>query len=235
MESNLENAAKAMRNKIQNIQIIANNLANLNTTGFKRDLAFSDIFDQEKMNVIEKVTDFSEGVFVETDNPLNMAISGKAYFTLKTPDGEQLTKNGDFVIDEEGYLASREGYRVMGTSGEINLQEDLIDKKANISITKSGEIKSGDKIITSLKILKVDNEQLLHKTEGQRFYKKDKIYKKATKNEYQINQGYLESSNTNAIIEMQTMIQLQKDYEASQKMITSLDSIMAQSKELGKV
>ncbi len=235
MEQGLENAAIAMRNKMQNIQIVANNLANLNTTGFKRGLGFAEILDDETANVNRKLTDFSEGVFVETNNPLNAAISGKAYFTVKTPDGEHLTKNGDFIIDKQGFLASREGFRVMGQNGEINLQEELIDKNSSISITKNGEVKSDGNIINKLKIMNVEDEAKLMKAEGQRFYNDEKQYDLAEEGDYEVHQGYLESSNTNAIIEMQAMIQLQKDYEASQKMITSLDNMMGQVDEIGKI
>lgn len=235
MEPSLENAATAMRNKVLNIQIVANNLANLNTTAFKRGLAFSEVFDQEQASFQRKLTDFSEGVFEETGNPLHAAISGKAYFTVKTPEGDHLTRNGDFVIDTQGFLATREGFRVMGDNGEINLQEELIDRKASIMITKNGEIKSGDRIVSKLKMMKVGNEQALTKTEGQRYFNVEKEYVIAAENEFEIHHGYLESSNTNAILEMQAMIQLQKDYEAAQKMITSLDSILSQESDLGKV
>ncbi len=235
MEIGLENAAAAMRNKIQNIQIVANNLANLNTTGFKRGLAFSEILDSETANANRKITDFSEGVFVETNNPMNAAISGNAYFSVNTPEGEHLTKNGDFIIDKQGFLANREGFRVMGQNGEINLQEKLIDKNSNISITQNGEIKSDGNIISKLKIMNVEDELKLKKAESQRFYNDEKQYKIADEGDYEVHHGYLESSNTNAILEMQAMIQLQKDYEASQKMITSLDSMMSQVKEMGKV
>ena len=84
-------------------------------------------------------------------------------------------------------------------------------------------------------MMKVADEQRLTKTEGQRFFNEDKEYIVATDNEFEIQHGYLESSNTNAILEMQAMIQLQKDYEAAQKMITSLDSILSQESDLGKV
>lgn len=235
MQKGLENAAAAMRNKIQNIQIVANNLANVNTTGFKRGLSFSDVFEDEKVQVNRKFNDFSEGVFIETKNPLNVAVSGDAYFTIKTPDGEELTKNGSFVIDKEGYLATNEGFRVLGENGEISLQEEIIDKDGSLSITKNGEIKSEDKIVNRLRISTVEDLRTLQKAQGQRFFNNDKQYKSADKGSFEVHHGYLESSNTNAIVEMQAMIQLQKDYEAAQKMITSIDSIMSQSKELGRV
>lgn len=235
MTDGLDNAAAAMRNKMMNIQIVANNLANVNTTGFKRGMTFAEMLEGEQEVSTKKVTDFSEGVFVETNNPLNAAISGDAFFTVKTSEGEELTKNGDFKIDSQGYLTTREGLKVLGQNGEINLQDELVDKKVNLTITKNGEIKSDEKIVTKLKISKVENEQLLTKTDGQRFYNEEKQYTLANDNDFELYHGYLESSNTNAIIEMQQMIQLQKDYEASQKMITSIDSMMSQIKEMGKI
>lgn len=235
MQKGLENAAIAMRNKIQNIQIVANNLANVNTTGFKRSLSFSDVFEDEKINVNRKYTDFSEGAFVETKNPLNVAISGDAYFTVKTPDGDHLTKNGNFVVDNEGYLSTQDGHRVLGENGEINLQEELVDKSGSLSISKNGEIKSAGEIVNVLRISEVEDMNTLKKSEGQRFFNEDKQYKTASSSSFEVHQGYLESSNTNAIVEMQAMIQLQKDYEASQKMITSIDNMMSQVKEMGKV
>ncbi|MCB0731074.1 MAG: flagellar hook-basal body protein, partial [Ignavibacteriae bacterium] len=231
----LDNAAASMRNKMLNIQIVANNLANLDTTGFKRGLAFADVLDEENTNQTRKITDFTEGVFIETNNPLNAAISGDAFFTVQTPNGEYLTKNGDFIIDQQGFLSTKDGFRVLAQNGEINLQEEIIDKKGNLAITKNGEIKSDDKIIAKLKIMNVENELKLKKDEGQKFYTDDKEYTLVNDDEFQVYSGYLESSNTNAILEMQQMIQLQKDYEASQKMITSIDTMLSQTDEIGKI
>ena len=83
---------------------------------------------------------------------------GKHILQLKLPRVTILHSNGDFVIDKQGFLATREGFRVMGDNGEINLQEELIDRKASIMITKNGEIKSGDRIVSKLKMMKVGNE-----------------------------------------------------------------------------
>ncbi len=230
----LNNAETAMLNKMRNIQIVANNLANLNTTGFKRGVAFSDTFEEEKKGQ-QKITDFTEGVFVETNNPMNAAIAGNAFFTIETEKGEYLTKNGDFKIDEQGYLVTKEGYKVLGQDGEINLQDDLIDQTNTLSILKNGELKFGDEIVAKLKISTVENKRELIKAEGQLFYNSDKYYTPANDSDFEIYHGYLESSNTNAIVEMQAMIQLQKDYEASQRMVTSLDAMLSQYKEMGKV
>lgn len=235
MIEGLNNASQAMKNKLMNIQIVANNLANVNTTGFKRTLAFSEVFDQEINSEPKVLTDFSEGTFVGTDNPLNAAIAGDAFFVIKTDQGEELTRNGDFTIDNQGFLVTKEGFRVLGQNGEINLQEDLIDNSNRLKITKNGELKFDDKIINKLKIANVDEKINLIKAEGQRFYTKDRIYQLVDENKYKIHQGYIEESNTNAILEMQSMIQLQKEYEAASKMIQSIDTVMSQEKEIGTV
>ncbi|MCW8849372.1 MAG: flagellar hook-basal body protein [Melioribacteraceae bacterium] len=235
MADGLENAALAMINKLQNIQIVANNLANVNTTGFKRGLEFYEVLENEQNNISREVTDFSEGVFVETNNPLNAAISGDAYFSVQTPEGEQITKNGDFLIDKNGYLTTREGFKVLAQNGDINLQEELLENKGELVINKNGEIKAGDKVLSKLKIVMPEDVLKLKKADGQRFYTDENVYQLADESDFKIYHGYLESSNTNAILEMQAMIQLQKDYEASQRMITTIDSIMGLVKEMGKI
>ncbi|PID62455.1 MAG: hypothetical protein CR986_01420 [Ignavibacteriae bacterium] len=235
MNAGLGNAEIAMRNKIRNMQVVANNLANINTTGFKRGLAFSEVFNEQNKTLKQEVTDFTEGVFEETNNPLNAAISGNSYFTVQTPNGEEITRNGSFKVDKEGFLATQDGYRVLTLNGEINLENELIDNKQSLTITENGLLRLDDKIIGKLKIVTVEDQTGLKKSDGERFYNKERYYTVANEEDFEIHQGYLESSNTNAILEMQEMIQLQKDYEASHKMVTSLDNILALQKDIGKI
>jgi flagellar basal-body rod protein FlgF len=86
-----------------------------------------------------------------------------------------------------------------------------------------------------LKIVNVENPKLLVRSENQTFQYPDEDYQTVNKSEFKIHQGYVEGSNTNPIMEMQAMIQLQKDYEASQKMIASLDGMLSETKDIGKV
>ena len=120
-------------------------------------------------------------------------------------------------------------------NGEINLQEYLIESKKSLKITKNGEIKADDDIIARLKIQSVDDNRKLLKADGQRFYTEDKVYEEVNESQFEVHHGYLESSNTNAILEMQAMSQLQKDFEAANKMITSLDETLAQTNDIGEV
>ena len=235
MIKGLFNASISMQDKIHNIQVIANNLANINTNGYKREIPFSEYMKRNGNENIKQITDFSEGEFVETGNPLDLAISGKAFLTVRTNRGIELTKNGSLKIDGEGFLATKDGDRVLGERGEIYLDEELIDSKGKITITAEGKIKLNDQTIDTLRLVKVENPNALLRNENEKYFDPNENYIRADASEYQIHQGFIETSNTNPILEMQSMIQLQKDYEASQKMIASLDAMLSYNKEIGRV
>ncbi|MEE9429544.1 MAG: flagellar hook-basal body protein [Melioribacteraceae bacterium] len=235
MIKGLYNASISLHEKMRNIQVVANNLANINTNGYKREIPFSEYMKRSENQDIKQVTDFTEGEFQETGNSFDLALSGDAFFAVSTDRGTELTKNGQLKIDEEGFLSTKNGDRVLGNSGEISLNEILIDSKDGITITTDGEIKSGDLVLDKIRMLKVEDPRKLLRSENQKYYDVDENYETAEKSDYQIHQGFIETSNTNPIIEMQAMIQLQKDYEASQKMIASLDNMLGQNKEIGRV
>ncbi len=235
MIEGLVNASTSMNDKIRNIEIIANNLANLDTTGFKREIPFAEYLTNEEYQNVKNLTDFSEGEFIETDNPLDLAISGNAFFAIQTDQGIEITKNGQFSKDGEGYLITQDGNRVLGEKGYINLDDSLVSENGDLTITKDGEIKSGEFLLDNLKIINVENPKLLVRTENERFTYPDQDYQVAAKSDFSIHQGYVEGSNTNPILEMQAMIQLQKDFEASQKMINSLDTMLSETQEIGQV
>ena len=235
MIKGLFNASISMQDKIHNIQVVANNLANINTNGYKREIPFSEYMKRNGNENIKQITDFSEGEFLETGNSLDLAISGKAFLTVKTNRGIEITKNGSLKIDGEGFLVTKDGDRVLGERGEIYLDEALIDSKGKITITTEGKIKFNDQIIDSLRMVNVEDPKVLLRAENEKYFDPNENYISADTSEFQIHQGFIETSNTNPIIEMQNMIQLQKDYEASQKMIASLDAMLGYNKEIGRV
>ncbi len=235
MIEGLQNASKNMNDKIHNIQIVANNLANINTNGFKREIPFAEYMERAENINIKHITDFSEGDFIETTNPLDLAISGDAFFSIKTDKGIELTKNGQFVIDSEGYLATKEGNKVIGDKGNINLDEALTNPTGSITITTDGQIKVGRSVIDYLKIVNVKDSNLLDRSENQNYFLPSQEYNGVETNKFKIHQGFIEGSNTNPILEMQAMIQLQKDFEATQKMIASIDGMLSQTKDIGKL
>ena len=121
-------AARGLNSRMKNLEIVANNLANLNTTGFKREIPFSEVINQYGKVEIKKATDFQQGNLTATANPLDLAISGDGFFVVQTDNGPQLTRNGKFSISDDGYLESQDGCKLLGTKGPINLGAFMLDK-----------------------------------------------------------------------------------------------------------
>ena len=122
-------AARALDSRMRNLDIVANNLANVNTTGFKRELPFSEIIDQAGNAQIRQASDFRPGELAQTANPLDLALSGDGFFVVQSENGLQMTRDGKFSISNEGYLVNKQGYKVMGKSGAININMLQIDKQ----------------------------------------------------------------------------------------------------------
>ncbi|MGE5399259.1 MAG: flagellar hook-basal body protein [Ignavibacteriales bacterium] len=221
--------------KQKNMEVVANNLANINTTGFKRELPFAEIMSRIADAPVKHLTDFSQGNLLLTSNPLDLAVSGEAYFTLKNDKGGvEYSRNGRFRISDEGFLVNEQGLKVLGRKGEIDLSDYSLDQQQNISVSKSGEIKIGDNVVDELQISRLDDPAMLQRKEGLNFTEVDGPAKDAEPESYEIQQGYLEESNTNAIIEMQSMIDLNKDFESAQKMMNFLDESLAKATEIGR-
>lgn len=229
-------AARSLEYKVKNIDVIANNLANLSTTGYKREVPFSEVINQMGDVQVKKITSQRQGDVLQTANPLDLAITGSGFFAVKNDNGEiELTRNGRFKISDEGFLVDSSNQKVLGKNGPISMEDTMQNKDSKILVTKNGEIKIGDKTVDTLLVMNVaDSTQLVRANESN-FTADGQQYFAASENEYGISQGYLEGSNTNAIEEMEAMIQLNKEYESAQKIITALDQSLGQANEIGKV
>lgn len=228
-------AAKAMISRQKNVEITANNLANINTTGFKRSIPFSEIIAREDGMKEVQITDFTEGEFTETGNTLDLAVTERRFFMVETEKGMELTNNGKFKISDDGFLVNQEGYYVVTQRGRVNVLDSVIDGNNNLKINKNGEIQIGGEVVDQLLIAKVDDQARLLRSSEQKFFLPEGGYSVASEDSYQVYQGYLEESNVNPIVEMQSLISINKDYEAAQKMVTSLDNIMGKAREIGRV
>jgi len=229
-------AARSLEYKVKNIDVIANNLANLSTTGYKREVPFSEVINQMGDVQVKKVTSQRQGDVLQTANPLDLAITGKGFFAVKNDNGEiELTRNGRFKISDEGFLVDSSNQKVLGKNGPISMEDTMQNKDSKILVTKNGEIKIGDKTVDTLLIMNVGDPTQLVRANESNFTADGQQNFAASENDYGISQGYLEGSNTNAIEEMEAMIQLNKEYESAQKIITALDQSLGQANEIGKV
>ncbi len=246
--------ASGMQAQQNRLDAISNNLANVDTTAYKKDVAVSKSFASlllRRMNddgvvvnsmgsydvapVIGKLgmgvetnelfTIFEQGSFKETGSITDMALGGEGFFAVQTAQGERYTRNGNFMIGKEGLLMTKDGYPVMGENGYINL------KDTPFSVSGEGIIYNKDTMeeIDRIKLVRFDNERYLQKM-GQSLYQATDISGEAwiAEGDFRpdVVQNYLESSNVNVVNEMVQMIEVNRAYEANQKVISAEDSMM---------
>lgn len=246
--------ASGMNAQQNRLNTISNNLANVNTAGYKRDVTCSKSFPElllRRMNmdgvyetpfgsaehpaVIGKVglgvetnenyTDFSQGSFRETSTNTDVALNGKGFFTVQTPQGERYTRDGNFIVGKEGILESKDGFPVLGEDGLIHVEND----KFKVDVDGMIYLQDTDDFVDRLKIVRFDNERYLKK-EGVNLYSSNDISGDCHIAEGSERptclQSYMETSNVNVVNEMVQMIEVNRAYEANQKTIQSGDSMM---------
>ncbi len=228
-------AGRSMDSKFKSIEVIGNNLANVNTNGYKKAMPFTEVISKYNNVEINQATNYSQGNFVATNNPLDLSVNGNAFFSLQGNDGMNFTQNGKFSISDDGFLVTDQGKMVLGTKGPININNYQLDKKQSINISKNGDIKIGDTYVDKLLMVKLDPSDKFARKDGTNFSSVDGKYLVAEDGDYQINQGYLEESNVNPIEEMTNMIKVHNEYNSASKMVNYLDESLSEANEIGKV
>ncbi|MBQ9453931.1 MAG: flagellar basal-body rod protein FlgF [Desulfovibrio sp.] len=234
------------------MNFIANNLANVNTRGYKREtLAFKDTFpiyahdeirepilnlrseplfpeprNAARHRIAVSKIDFSQGAMQYTGNNLDVAIAGEnAFFRVNTPTGPYLTRNGAFVLNSEGTLMTTQGYTVMGQGGgDIRIPPGT----RYIHISGDGQVQADDAVVGQLELVSVDNPQNLEKLGGNLFKPRENVTieeDNAYFNGARIEQGFTEAANVEVVSEMVNMIEVQRQFEAYQKVMQTSDSL----------
>ncbi len=223
MRINLTSLKQAMVGQLEQNDVVANNLANINTMGFKKDLLFFDLVngDAKKPARSQLSTDFSQGTLKETDNPLDFALSGKGFFTVETPDGPAFTRDGHFKLDGDGILRTQQGFPVLGESGQIILTGDDVNPK-DITVTENGEIYLGNEYVDRLLIQDVDDRGTLKKVGANLFVLNDDAQVQSLEKP-DVHQGFLEGANVNPAEEMIQLIEIQRKFESMQRMVRAWD------------
>lgn len=233
--------AESLRN-----DAIANNLANANTAGYKKDVAVTKDFASmliKRMNygeedswigtlgvgsmVDEIATIHNPGMMSQTGNDLDMAINGKGFFTVETPNGVRYTRNGAFTLNAQGELVTQDGYRVMGRNGAIRVNGKL-------SVTGNGSIAINGVQTDQLQLVEFANEKQLVKEGANLFTVPNGVQGQPATG--QVKQGLLEQSNVNVVSEMVNLIAGYRAYEVNGKAVQSHDQLMDKAvNEVGKV
>jgi flagellar basal-body rod protein FlgG len=215
---------------------IANNLANLNTTGFKQSGSFAKayqkyldddqrrVFANRQVKTDDVYIDFREGPSRKTGNPLDLAIRGSGFFSVMSPNGVRYTRNGNFSLDREGFLVTGDGAKVMGRDGYIRL-----DKAAEpVTVSETGKVLQGDEEIGVLRIVDFKKPYRLLREGNSHFRPQLPDNPVVESAGFRVRQGFLEGSNVNAIRTMTRMIAAYRNYEADQR------ALLAQNETLDK-
>jgi flagellar basal-body rod protein FlgF len=213
------------------LDIVANNIANLTTTGFKADgavfeeylmpVARADQFlppDRRLSFVQDRATwhDFSQGPVQQTGNPLDVAIDGDAFLVVQTPRGERYTRNGALQINTAGELVTSAGDRVLGDSGPILFQAE--DRDISISADGTISVREGtnaaiDAARGRLRLASFAQPQILQKDGSSTFAAPAGVLPQTPQpQDARIVQGALEKSNVRAVVEMTRMIEVTRTY-----------------------
>jgi flagellar basal-body rod protein FlgG len=207
------------------MEIIANHLANADTTGFKGDIVKFDELYNEYLSV-----DFSQGDLKNTGNTLDLALADEGFFKVQTPAGTRYTRNGNFVLNNESILVTQKGDRVLGEGGEIVIEG------GNVVVNRQGEVFVDGEMIDKLSVVNFESLDKLTKEEGSLFKHPDGGSAEIPAENVAVEQGALEGPNVVIVKEMTNMIETQRTYEAYQKVIQSLDESDAKAiNELGQV
>jgi len=246
MIKGIQTAETAMRPKMARMEVIANNLANVNTTGFKRDRLFVQMLndsvggktdaagDLDGVRVTEGV-DFSEGSLRQTGNPLDMAIQGRGFFAVNTPGGVRFTRSGSFRLSPDGSLVNADGYQVEGTGGVIRFPGIEKLQQATVSIAETGEVMIDKDPIGRLRIVEFADTSVLSKESASLFRAAPGALMIEGSSASAVRQGVLEESNVDGVEEMIAMTELQRSFDTDQKVLQALDDSVAKSLDVGRL
>lgn len=247
MVRGLYTAYTGMANEQKRLDIIANNLANSATVGYKEEnvtnQAFDDVLtikirdDSEAYNdrpigrmslgvkLGEAYTSHTQGSLRQTGNPYNLALEGKGFFTMSVTDkagntDTKYTRSGSFTMTKDGHIVDTDGNRLMGESGEVIIPTDAID----LVVDASGGVYADGNYVDTLLIGDFENYDYLIKSGDTMFETVDGAL--IIPASARVNQGFTEQSNVNVVSEMVEMIAVTRAYEANQKVIQSIDQTL---------
>lgn len=197
-------------------ETIANNMANSNTNGFKKDIiSFNEALDMQS----NSNTDFSPGPLRYTGNELDVALSSKGFFKIETPNGLRYTRDGAFSINAEGILVTGNGDTVLGQSGPITLEN------GEVYIGRDGQVVVNNESVDKILVVDFDEPQLLRKEGGSYYSYQGENNGISTEADAEIQQKYLEGSNVNPTQEVIKMIETYRAFESVEKAIQSIDAL----------
>ena len=220
------------------LDVIANNMANMNTTGFKAESVKFEEFvaPQARMETFPRtdrrlsyvwdvatIRDFSQGAVFRTGNPLEVALQGEGFLVVETPQGERYTRNGALTTNENGELVTNEGFRVLGEGGPIEIGAEY----DGIAIAGDGTISTGQGTIARLRLVEFENPQQLEMTGSSLFAGDGARPARATR----VVQAAVEKSNVVPVLELSRMIEVTRTYDVVSRLLRQSDELRGRAIE----
>lgn len=236
MDSGLYAACSGLMARTQALDIVANNLANLDTAGYKRETEFYEALTAAmhggtgKLGALNSAVNqygvlsgqsfvMSAGNLNQTGNPLDLALQGDGFFVVKGPQGLLYTRNGKFMVDKAGHLMTNEGYPVMGVAGPIT-----IPPGGTVTVGTDGAISVGDAVAGKLQVVTFPARTNLQAESGSNFTAPAGAAVVAIKP--QVREGFLEGSNVNPVEEEVNLVTLQRHSDFLTKAIKMFNTDM---------
>jgi flagellar basal-body rod protein FlgF len=221
------------------MDVIANNLANVSTPGFKREAAKFEEYvahvrpseDQVGVQSVSFVKDagilrdLSQGNVEHTGATYDLAINGKGYFVIQTPQGERYTRDGHFSLNQDGVVVTSGGQPLMGDGGAVTITPDDSNVQFGPDGTISSTVNGLGNQIGKLRVVDFPNERLLTKVGGN-LYSAPPDQTPATAENASVAQGMLEGSNVAPVIEISHMIEVMRAYEATASLSSSQEELL---------
>jgi flagellar basal body rod protein FlgG len=213
----MTSSAAALQMLERRQQVLANNLANANTHGFKAEIAFSRLIG-DAIAATDVSADMTQGSLTATRNPLDVSVQGSGFFVVSTAAGERHIRGGTLETDSDRRLVDMAGNPVLGDQGPIVLPS------GDVSISPEGQVRVNSKLVAQLRLESVDPKApFVH--EGGTMFVPDASRKPIPLAERHIVQGSIEESNVNTMLAMTEMVEVMHRYGAAQKSIATIDAI----------
>ena len=228
--------------------VVANNVANVNTTGYKSDTAIFEEYlrspahhdgftgkDRRLSFVLDRATahNLGQGPVERTGNPLDVALDGNAFLVVDVNGNERYTRNGAFQINTQGQLVTNDGYPVMGLNGPITFQagdQDIAIGRDGTITVREGNNTNVASTRGKLRLVNFEQPQRLQKQGANLFSAPNGVVAQAAVNAG-VHQGSVEKSNVNGVAEMARMIEVTRAYTSITSMIQQLNDVRKASIE----